>query len=62
MKLSLKELNFYVHEVKAEFVEIFGDSQLVINQLLGLYEYKDDILRKYYEEYRELLIFFLLLL
>jgi ribonuclease HI len=39
-----------LHEVNAEGVEIFGDSQLVINQLLGLYECKVDILRKYYEE------------
>jgi len=39
-----------LHEVEAECVEIFGDSQLVINQLLGLYECKDDILREYYEE------------
>ena len=26
-----------LHEVKAESIEIFGDSQLVINQLIGLY-------------------------
>jgi len=32
-----------------------NNSQLVINQLLGLYECKDDIFRKYYEECRELL-------
>jgi len=44
-----------LHEVKAKCIEIFGDSQLVINQLLGLYECKDDILRKYNEECRELL-------
>jgi len=44
-----------LHEVKAESVDIFSDSQLVINQLLSLYECKYDILRKYYEECRELL-------
>jgi ribonuclease HI len=26
-----------LYEVKAEAIEIFGDSQLIINQLLGLY-------------------------
>ena len=45
-------------EVKAEAVEIFGDSQLVVNQLLGLYECKDDILRKHYEKCLELLYSF----
>jgi len=44
-----------LHEVKAESIEVFGDSHLVINQLLGLYECKDDVLRKFYEECRELL-------
>jgi hypothetical protein len=44
-----------LHEVNAECVEIFGDSQLVINQLLDLCESKDDILKKYYQECRELL-------
>jgi len=29
-----------LHEVKAKSIEIFGDSQLVINRLLGLYERK----------------------
>jgi len=43
-----------LHEVKAKSIEIFGDSQLVVNQLLGLYECKDDVLRKYYEECQEL--------
>jgi len=44
-----------LHEVKAESTEVFGDSQLVITQLLGLYECKDGIQRKYYEECQELL-------
>ena len=34
-----------LHEMKAKSIEVFGDSQLVINQLIGLYECKDDILR-----------------
>ena len=38
-----------LHEVKTESIEVFGDSQLVINQLIGLYECKDDILRGYYD-------------
>jgi len=48
-----------LHEVKAKSIEVFGDFQLVINQLLSQYECKDDVLRKYYEECRELLNFFL---
>lgn len=42
-------------EVDADAVEIFGDSQLVVNQLLGQYECKDDVLRIYYEECLRLL-------
>ena len=33
-----------LREIKADTVEIFGDSMLVINQLIGEYECKDDIL------------------
>ena len=44
-----------LQEVKAESIEIFGDSQLVINQLIGLYECKDDILKEYYDECQKLL-------
>jgi len=47
-----------LHEVKAESIEIFGDSQLMINQLLSLYECKDDVLKRYYVECRELLNYF----
>lgn len=36
-------------------MEIFGDSMLVINQLIGKYERKDDILRVYHEECLQLL-------
>jgi ribonuclease HI len=39
-----------LREVNVEVVEIFGDSQLLINQLSGEYECKDDILRVYHEE------------
>jgi hypothetical protein len=42
-------------EVKAEAVEISRDSQLVINQLIGLYEYKDDTLKDYRDRCQELL-------
>ena len=44
-----------LHEVKAEAIEIFGDSQLIINQLIGLYECKEDTLRGYYDECQRLL-------
>jgi ribonuclease HI len=44
-----------LREVNAEVVEIFGDSQLVINQLAGEYECKDNILRVYHEECLRLL-------
>ena len=44
-----------LHKVKAGSIEVFGDSQLVINQLIGLYECKDDILRGYYDECQRLL-------
>ena len=44
-----------LHEVKAESIEVFRDSQLVINQLIVLYECKDYILRGYYDECQRLL-------
>ena len=34
-----------LHEVKAETIKVFGDSQLIINQLISLYECKEDTLR-----------------
>jgi ribonuclease HI len=34
-----------LREIKADAVEIFGDSMLMVNQLFGEYECKDDILR-----------------
>ena len=39
-----------LQEIGADAVEIFGDSMLVVNQLIGMYECKDDILRVYHEE------------
>jgi len=41
--------------VKVDVVEIFRDSQLIINPLIDLYECKDDILRSYYEKCRDLI-------
>jgi ribonuclease HI len=45
----------YLKEAKAISVEIYGDSELVIKQLNGQYECKSDILRNYYEECKEIL-------
>jgi ribonuclease HI len=45
----------YLREAKAISVEIFGDSELVIKQLNGQYEYKNDILRNYYEECKKIM-------
>jgi ribonuclease HI len=42
-------------EAKAVSVEIYGDSELVIKQLNGQYECRSDILRNYYEECKEIL-------
>ena len=39
-----------LQETRADAVEIFGDSMLVVNQLIIIYECKDDILRVYHEE------------
>ena len=44
-----------LREIKADAVEIFGGSMLVINQLIGEYECKDDILHLYHEECLQLL-------
>ena len=35
-----------LHEVKARAIEVFGDSQLIINQLIGLYECKEETLKR----------------
>jgi ribonuclease HI len=45
----------YLREVGAVSVEIYGDSELVIKQLNDQYECKSDALRSYYEECREIL-------
>ena len=39
-----------LREIRADEVERFGDSIFVVNQLIGIYECKDDILRVYHEE------------
>jgi hypothetical protein len=39
-----------LQEIGADAVEMFGDFMLVVNQLIGIYECKDDILRIYHEE------------
>jgi ribonuclease HI len=39
-----------LHEVKAEAVEIFGDSLLVVDQLIGKYECSNDVLKVYLEK------------
>jgi len=50
----LKEIRL-LQEIRADAVEIFGDSMLVVNQLIGIYECKDDILRVYHDECCQLL-------
>jgi len=42
-------------EVRADAVEIFGDSMLVINQLDGIYECRSEVLITYYEKSIQLL-------
>jgi ribonuclease HI len=45
----------FLREAGAISVEVYGDSELVIKQLNGQYECKSDALRSYYEECREIL-------
>jgi ribonuclease HI len=45
----------YLKEVKTISVEIFGASELVIKQLNGQYESRNNIQRNYYEECKEIL-------
>ena len=44
----LKELQL-LHEVKADTIEVFEDLQLVINQLISLYKWKNDTLVEYFD-------------
>jgi ribonuclease HI len=44
-----------LRDIKADSVEVFGDSMLVVNQLIRKYDCIDDILRVYHEECLELL-------
>jgi ribonuclease HI len=45
----------YLREAGAVSVEVYGDSELVIKKLNGQYECKSDALRSHYEECREIL-------
>jgi ribonuclease HI len=45
----------YLKEAKTILVEIYGDSKLVIKQLNGQYECRNDILSNYYEGCKEIL-------
>jgi len=44
-----------LREVRADAVEVFGDSMLVINQLAGSYECQSEVLIAYYEKGMRLL-------
>jgi len=44
-----------LREICADAVEIFGDSMLVINQLIGIYECRSEVLISYYERCLQLL-------
>jgi ribonuclease HI len=50
----VKELEL-LREVRADAVEIFGDSMLVINQLAGIYECRSEVLIIYHERCVQLL-------
>jgi hypothetical protein len=52
----------YLKEAKAISIEIYGDSELVIKPLNGQYECRNDILRSYYEECKEILKIFQLVI
>ena len=44
-----------LREVHADVVEVFGDSMLIINQLVGSYECRSEVLITYYERSMQLL-------
>jgi ribonuclease HI len=48
-------------EARVDIVEIIGDSLLILNQLVGKCECKDDVLRVYYEKCLEIMQEFLAL-
>jgi ribonuclease HI len=52
---AVLKVNQLLREIKADAVEIFGDSMLMVNQLIGKYDCNDDILRIYHKECLELL-------
>ena len=44
-----------LREIHADAVEVFGDSMLVINQLVGSYECRSEVLITYHERSMQLL-------
>lgn len=44
-----------LREANVDFIEIHGDSLLIINQLAGAYECRDEVWMTYLEKYRKLL-------
>ena len=44
-----------LREIRADAIEMFGDSMLVINQLIGIYECQSEVLISYYERCLQLL-------
>lgn len=44
-----------LRESRADVVEIFGNSLLIIYQLLGIYECKDDLLQEYFNDWKQIL-------
>jgi ribonuclease HI len=44
-----------LREIRADVVEIFSDSMLVINQLARIYECRSEVLISYHERYLQLL-------
>ena len=47
------------NQAEYEAIEVFGDSQLIINQLISLYECKEETLKGYYDECQNLVKGFL---
>jgi len=44
-----------LREIRVDVVEVFGDSMLVINQLIRIYECRSEVLISYYERCLQLL-------
>ena len=54
-KAVFKGVKLLRKKIKVDAVKIFGDSMLVVNQLIGKYDCNNNILRVYHEECLELL-------